>query len=107
MDEGDIPKEVPREEDFAGEPENVLRGHKATLSNPRTSDEAKQHSREVLESYGEPYDASRAGHATAAEAQADKDPGNVARGLKASISNPGVSEGAKQAAREKLDRLGA
>lgn len=140
MDEGDIPKEVPREEDFAGEPENIIRGHKATISNPRmrhssvsrlhpfslvhkylvsawltngkrfriateTSDRAKENSRKVLESYGEPYDASQASHGTTE--QGDKDPGNVARGLKASISNPGVSEGAKKAAREKLDQLGA
>ncbi|KAL2150561.1 hypothetical protein VTH82DRAFT_7124 [Thermothelomyces myriococcoides] len=105
MDEGDIPKEVPREEDFAGEPENIIRGHKATISNPQTSDRAKENSRKVLESYGEPYDASQASHGTTE--QGDKDPGNVARGLKASISNPGVSEGAKKAAREKLDQLGA
>jgi len=31
---------------------NVLRGHKATLANPRVSEEAKEHSREVLEEHG-------------------------------------------------------
>jgi Conidiation protein 6. len=37
MDEGDIPQEVPASEDYAKDPENVLRGHKATISNPRAS----------------------------------------------------------------------
>jgi hypothetical protein len=68
------------------------------------SKEAKEKSRKVLESYDEPYDPSTASHGTTE--QKDKDPGNVARGLKASISNPGVSEKAKQAAREKLGKLG-
>ncbi|KAL2145274.1 hypothetical protein VTI28DRAFT_7642 [Corynascus sepedonium] len=98
MDEGDIPQEVPRQEDFSGEPENIIRGHKANLSNP-----PKENSRKVLESYDEPYDPSQASHGTTE--QGDKDPGNVARGLKASISNPGVSEGAKKSAKEKLEQL--
>jgi hypothetical protein len=34
MDEGDIPREVPASEDYAGETENVLRGHKASMANP-------------------------------------------------------------------------
>ena len=68
------------------------------------SEAAKEKSRKVLESYDEPYDPSTASHGTTE--QKDKDPGNVARGLKASISNPGVSEEAKQTAREKLGKLG-
>jgi hypothetical protein len=68
------------------------------------SEEAKEKSRKVLESYDEPYDPATASHGTME--QKEKDPGNVARGLKASISNPGVSEEAKQAAREKLGKLG-
>jgi hypothetical protein len=28
---------------------NIIRGHKATLNNPNVSDEAKEHSRHVLE----------------------------------------------------------
>jgi len=68
-----------------------------------TSKQAKENSRKVLESYDEPYDPSQASHGTTE--QGDKDPGNVARGLKASISNPGVSEGAKKSAKEKLEQL--
>ncbi|KAK4114412.1 hypothetical protein N656DRAFT_796877 [Canariomyces notabilis] len=105
FDESDIPKEVPASEDYAAEPENVIRGHKATISNPRVSDQAKERSRKVLEQYDEPYDESSASHGTTEQNQ-QKDPGNVARGLKASISNPGVSEEAKEKAKEKLKGLG-
>ncbi|AEO68670.1 uncharacterized protein THITE_2118263 [Thermothielavioides terrestris NRRL 8126] len=104
-DEGYIPQEVPASEDYAAEQENVLRGHKAAISNPQVSEQAKERSKKVLESMDEPYDPSQASHGTAGEQQ-QKDPGNVARGLKASISNPGVSEEAKQKAREKLGGLG-
>lgn len=69
------------------------------------SEQAKEHSKKVLESYDEPYDASKASHGSAEQEQ-HKDPGNVARGLKASISNPGVSEEAKKKAQEKLNALG-
>lgn len=34
FDESDIPKEVPASEDYAAEPENVVRGHKAAVANP-------------------------------------------------------------------------
>ncbi|KAL2019051.1 hypothetical protein VTK56DRAFT_10155 [Thermocarpiscus australiensis] len=107
FDESDIPKEVPLEEDTAPEPENVIRGHKAAIANPNVSEQAKERSRQVLESYDEPYDESSASHGkTAAQQGQEKDPGNVARGLKASISNPGVSEEAKKKAQEKLEALG-
>ncbi|KAK3302720.1 Conidiation protein 6-domain-containing protein [Chaetomium strumarium] len=105
MYEGDIPKEVPASEDYAPEQENVMRGHKATIANPQTSEKAKEHSRKVLESMDEPYDPAQAHHGSQEEEQ-NKDPGNVARGLKASISNPGVSEEAKEKAKEKLSKLG-
>lgn len=35
-DYSDIPKEVPPEDDYRQDPENVARGHKATLNNPST-----------------------------------------------------------------------
>ncbi|KAL2117620.1 hypothetical protein VTJ04DRAFT_7280 [Mycothermus thermophilus] len=104
MDEGDIPQEVPASEDYRGEQENILRGYKATISNPQTSQQAKDKARKELEAYDEPYDASQASHGSKQEGE--KDPGNVARGLKASISNPGVSEEAKERAKEKLAKLG-
>ncbi|GAB1319901.1 conidiation-specific expression protein [Madurella fahalii] len=103
FDESDIPKEVPAHEDYEAEPENVIRGHKAAIANPNVSEQAKERSRKVLEQYDEPYDESTASHDTTQ--QTEKDPGNVARGLKASISNPGVSDEAKKKAKEKLQAL--
>ncbi|KAK1775187.1 putative conidiation-specific expression protein [Copromyces sp. CBS 386.78] len=103
INSSDIPPEVPRSEDSAKDPENVLRGHKATLNNPQISDAAKEHSKQVLEEAGEPYDQSSSDKKTTD--QGEKDPGNVARGLKASISNPGVSEEAKERVREKLEGM--
>ena len=35
---------------------NVLGGHKATLSNANSSEEAKEHSRKVLDDAGEPHE---------------------------------------------------
>ncbi|KAH7631424.1 putative conidiation-specific expression protein [Sordaria sp. MPI-SDFR-AT-0083] len=104
INSSDIPPEVPRSEDSAKDPENVLRGHKATLNNPQQSDAAKEHSKQVLENADEPYDQSSSD--TKTTDQGEKDPGNVARGLKAAISNPGVSEEAKESAKEKLKSLG-
>lgn len=125
FDESDIPKEVPAHEDYEVEPENAIRGHKAAIANPSmscresnceqcsfrpltlcitdVSEQAKERSRKVLEQYDEPYDESTASHG--ATQQKEKDPGNVARGLKASISNPGVSDEAKAKAKEKLQGL--
>ncbi|KAL0938584.1 conidiation protein [Colletotrichum truncatum] len=102
-DYSDIPREVPASADTEKDPENVVRGHKATLNNPQVSNEAKEHSRQVLNDIGEPYDQSGGGQTTKNDGQ--KDPGNVARGLKASINNPGVSDEAKERAQEKLDQL--
>ncbi|KAK0747226.1 hypothetical protein B0T21DRAFT_379355 [Apiosordaria backusii] len=120
--EYDIPQEVPASADRERDPENVIRGHKAAISNPSTdsdashgcrrlanlqaqdvSDKAKEHSRQVLESYDEPYKESSTSQSTSKQT-GHKDPGNVARGLKASISNPGVSEEAKDRARKKLEK---
>ncbi|TDZ29529.1 Conidiation-specific protein 6 [Colletotrichum spinosum] len=98
----EIQQEVPASADTEKDPENVARGHKATLNNPNVSEEAKERSRQILKDLGETYEQS-GGQATSGDGQ--KDPSNVARGLKASISNPGVSEEAKEKAQEKLDKL--
>ncbi|KAK3334491.1 putative conidiation-specific expression protein [Neurospora tetraspora] len=52
----------------------------------------------------EPYDQSSSDNKKTTD-QGEKDPGNVARGLKAAISNPGVSEEAKKNAKKKLEGL--
>ncbi|EPX73410.1 uncharacterized protein SOCG_02635 [Schizosaccharomyces octosporus yFS286] len=75
-------------------PGNVAGGYKASLHNPNVSDEAKQHSKEVLEH----EDFSRSPtHA--------KNPGNVAGGYKAALHNPHVSKETKKHDQEVLEEL--
>ncbi|KAL7622213.1 hypothetical protein AAE478_007716 [Parahypoxylon ruwenzoriense] len=102
----DIQQEVPENADIEPDPENVHRGHKATIS---TSAAVKEHSREVLENEtDELVDASnnvRGPQGSMAGQDEHKDAGNVARGLKASISNQNVSDQARERAKEKLRDL--
>ncbi|KAF2247169.1 hypothetical protein BU26DRAFT_430168 [Trematosphaeria pertusa] len=77
---------------------NVIGGHKANLNNPNTSEEAKQHSREILENE---FD----GGNTQQHSQEGKNPNNVAGGLKATINNPQVSNEAKESAKERLNQM--
>ncbi|KAM5352245.1 hypothetical protein ACJ41O_004968 [Fusarium nematophilum] len=57
----------------------IAGGHKATINNPNTSQEAKEHSRQVLENEF------NGGNVPKAEDNKDKNPGNVAGGLKALV----------------------
>ncbi|KAI4260704.1 MAG: hypothetical protein L6R42_003924 [Xanthoria sp. 1 TBL-2021] len=95
-------------------PGNIVGGHKANLNNPNTSEESKQHSKEVLdqEFNGGNVDTS----------SGDKNPNNVAGGLKAyvfpsfqhdlhayilsTVNNPQVSQDAKDSAQERLNQMG-
>ncbi|KAI0360832.1 FAD/NAD(P)-binding domain-containing protein [Trametes cingulata] len=86
--------------DEAGRETNrVLGGYKATLHNPRTSEGAKQHAREILEADG--YQVDRPEGMTEDEHQK-----RVNAGYKAALHNPRVSEEAKQHAREYLEQHG-
>ncbi|KAL1592341.1 hypothetical protein SLS60_011419 [Paraconiothyrium brasiliense] len=75
---------------------NVVGGHKANLNNPNTSEESKQHSREVLDNEH------NGGNIESSEG---KNPNNVAGGLKATINNPKVSNEAKEGAKERLNNM--
>lgn len=55
----------------------IAGGHKANINNPKTSDEAKEHSKAVLENEFDGGNVPQAGD------NEDKNPGNVAGGLKA------------------------
>jgi len=82
----------------AEESTRVLAGYKATLSNPNTSPQAKQHAQEVLEAAGileRHPDHTEEQHQT-----------RVLAGYKAALHNPRVSEEAKQHAREYLQEYG-
>ncbi|KZF24089.1 conidiation protein 6 [Xylona heveae TC161] len=75
---------------------NIVGGHKATLNNPNVSEDAKQHSRQVLddEFQGGQYESPQDGQ---------KNPGNFAGGLKATLNNPKVSDEAKHSAQDRLN----
>ncbi|KAI1466066.1 conidiation-specific protein 6 [Daldinia caldariorum] len=84
---------MPTEAQIAG-------GHKANLNNPNTSQEAKEHSKQVLENEFNGGDVPKS-----SGDDDNKNPGNVAGGLKAAIKNPNVSEEAKQSAKERLNDM--
>ncbi|EAW14291.1 Con-6 family protein [Aspergillus clavatus NRRL 1] len=82
---------------------NAMRGYKATISNPRVSNEAKQHAQDVLDNelhWNQPR------QDLYAVRQQNKEPNRVAGGLKAAQRNPRVTRSGKQSAGEKLDQLG-
>ena len=56
----------------------IAGGHKANLNNPNTSEESKQHSKEVLD---QEFDGGKV------ESSGDKNPQNVAGGLKAYVAS--------------------
>ncbi|RHZ58940.1 Con-6 family protein [Aspergillus thermomutatus] len=82
---------------------NAMRGYKATLKNPRVSDEAKRHAKDVLDNELQ-WDQPR--HDLYAMRQQNKEPNRVAGGLKAAQSNPRVTQRGKESAGDKLDELG-
>ncbi|CAI4214458.1 unnamed protein product [Parascedosporium putredinis] len=81
---------------------NQARGHKATLTNPRVSEDAKQHSRDILD---DEFDDDTTYSDKLPENTEGKNPGNVAGGLKAAVNNPNVSSGAKKDAQDRLDAM--
>ncbi|CED85080.1 Conidiation-specific protein 6 [Phaffia rhodozyma] len=74
----------------------VLGGYKATLSNPNTSDEAKEHAQQVLDGSAEPTS-----HSTGSSEEANQ--GNVLGGHKANLANPNTSEESKENSRKILE----
>ncbi|KAG8892102.1 hypothetical protein FRC00_012627 [Tulasnella sp. 408] len=78
------------------EPHRVAGGHKAAIANPNVSEDAKDHSRQVLDSM------EKSGDLDYKAGKADKNPGNVIGGKKAAISNPRVPEETKDRLRDEL-----
>ncbi|KAF2088431.1 putative conidiation-specific expression protein [Saccharata proteae CBS 121410] len=81
---------------------HMATGHKANLSNPNTSEASKERSRQALEELGgEDAFYGKKGDPT------EKNPGNVAGGLKATINQPGdkVSDEAREDAQERLKKM--
>ncbi|CAG7949264.1 unnamed protein product [Penicillium nalgiovense] len=85
-----------------------MRGYKAlptfssTLSNPNVSEEAKQNAQAMLNEIG--GDNPRE-ELFQARGDQNKDPMRVSAGLKAAQHNPGVTEGGKQEAAERLEEM--
>ncbi|KZW02949.1 hypothetical protein EXIGLDRAFT_759652 [Exidia glandulosa HHB12029] len=81
--------------------ENVIRGHRAAIHNPRVSDEAKAHSEKVVEQYEKKH-----GMGPTVDHEEEVHEHRVVGGYKATLSNPRTSEAAKEHAREVLDEMG-
>ncbi|CAE6438298.1 hypothetical protein ACGC1H_007002 [Rhizoctonia solani] len=79
----------------------VLGGHKATLSNPNTSNEAKEHAQEVLAN-ADVSDTAK-GQSTTGDSEHEK---RVLAGYKGVLSNDNTSEEAKEKARAILSEAG-
>ncbi|KAH9840139.1 Conidiation protein 6-domain-containing protein [Rhodofomes roseus] len=84
-------------------PTRVVGGHKAALNNPNVSDEAKQHSRQVVDELDDAPETEEARQGY----QEDKDQTRVNAGYKATLKNPNVSEEAKDHARDFLESKNA
>ncbi|KAL9128260.1 MAG: hypothetical protein Q9217_003022 [Psora testacea] len=87
---------------FPEEASSKVAGYKATLSNPKVSDEAKENARNVLDNE---FNGGNVGTGAMQDPN-QKNPSNVAGGLKAAINNPNVTEEGKEAAQKKLDEMG-
>jgi len=93
---------------------NVIGGYRATLHNPNSSEEAKEHARKILPEMGvDPEghaDTQHHQYASKEEIAQDalgKNPGNVIGGYRAALHNPNSSEEAKEHAEEVLEGMGA
>ncbi|KAF1947523.1 hypothetical protein EJ02DRAFT_392010 [Clathrospora elynae] len=82
---------------------NVIGGHKANLNNPNTSEESKEHSRDVIQNAekGGVIDST----SKSASSSGEKNSNNVAGGLKATLNNPNTEEDAKESAKEMLNSM--
>ncbi|KAJ5468312.1 hypothetical protein N7475_006064 [Penicillium sp. IBT 31633x] len=82
---------------------NEMRGYKATLSNPKVSEEAKENAQAMLDKLGGDQPREELYQSRGK----NKDPTRVSAGLKAAQHNPLVTEGGKQRAAEKMQDRGA
>ncbi|RKU46573.1 hypothetical protein DL546_004475 [Coniochaeta pulveracea] len=87
----------------------VAGGHKANLNNPNTSEESKKNSKQALENEFDDNtvesDSEASTESKSSKDDHEKNPNNVAGGLKATLKNPNVSDEAKQSAQERLDKM--
>jgi len=86
-------------------PGNVIGGHKANIANPNTSDESKEHSRQVIQEVEDGNVDHLSGNDRSTD-ESDKETNRVLGGYKATLHNPNTGEEAKQRAKEKLEGHG-
>lgn len=97
------------------ETSNQIRGHKANISNPRTSEESKESSRKMIEVLQDPEeDPSNHGIGDSKRDGANfeydtggQNSGNIIGGHKANLKNPRTSDEAKENSRKILGDMGA
>ncbi|KAK4941225.1 hypothetical protein LTR66_014824 [Elasticomyces elasticus] len=82
---------------------NAMRGYKATLSNPKVSNEAKQHAQSMLDNELSGDEPRKEIHS--AQDRQSGDSTRVSAGYKAAQSNPNVTSEGKQRAGEKLKEM--
>jgi len=85
-------------------PGNVIGGHKANIANPKTSEESKEHSRQVIQEV-EDGNVDLSGNDRSVD-ESGKEVNRVLGGYKATLHNPNTGEEAKQRAKEKLEGHG-
>jgi len=100
---GDAMLKHPHKDDSEKDLSHVVGGYKATLSNPNSSEAAKEHAQHTLDALGVETGKDASHHSSHKKDDSEKNPANVEGGLKAAISNPNVSEEAKDHARAKLE----
>ncbi|KAG7570913.1 hypothetical protein FFLO_01111 [Filobasidium floriforme] len=89
----------------------VLGGYKATLSNPNTSDEAKEHAQEMIdEMTGKSQSAGHqkrqhVDHEKGSHETDDEHNNRVIGGYRATLNNPRTSDSAKEHAQAMIDEL--
>ncbi|KAF9652954.1 hypothetical protein BDM02DRAFT_3183287 [Thelephora ganbajun] len=90
----------------AKNPGNVIGGHKANIANPNTSDESKEHSRQVIQDVENGNDDLTSGTSDHATDESGKEVNRVLGGYKATLHNPNSGEEAKEHAKAKLEEHG-
>eukprot|EP01119_Soliformovum_irregulare_P026035 TRINITY_DN97_c0_g1_i6.p1 TRINITY_DN97_c0_g1~~TRINITY_DN97_c0_g1_i6.p1 ORF type:complete len:654 (-),score=252.68 TRINITY_DN97_c0_g1_i6:56-2017(-) len=86
---------------------NVIGGYKATLHNPNSSEEAKEHARKILKKLGvDPEEKEAEKESDQTVDGHEKNPGNVIGGLKATAHNPNLSDETRKEAEKKLKEMG-
>jgi len=88
-------------------PGNVIGGHKANIANPNTSNESKEHSRQVIQEVENGnVDLTTSDSSDHTTDESGKEINRILGGFKAALHNPNSGEEAKQRAKAQLQQHG-